>query len=269
MRSCQYDVPSPTLEYLLDAEHSRRAKQAASVFIALVSLSELLEGFLEHVYSLKPAVQTPSHDLELTLDQWVDGLGDDVRRIIVRGLSLEVPGASNLRLAYLSAKLLLRRIQLDQTKKAEDGGAASLNARYMQVRRTAEDIVSLVQELEEPHLGDFWLPVTGFTFSHTVTFLIRCALETVNDHGSLAQNPSLRLANDLIVALQAHQEQHGWDLADICVAQHSEVVTRLLTEEAPGDGYADAFLSSQDLSMLDFPFMDDMFPYMNADLFNV
>jgi len=262
-------VPSPTLEYLLGVQPSRRARHAASVFIALVSLSELLEGFLDHVYSLKPPAMSPSEDFELSLDQWVDGLDDGIRKIIVRGLGLDIPGASNLRLAYLSTRLLLRRMQLDQTKKAEENSTSALNARYMQVRRTAEDIVSLVQELEEQQLGDFWLPVAAFTFSHTVTFLIRCALETANGQGSLAHNPSLKLANDLIVALQAHQENHSWDLADICIAQYSEVVTRLLTEEAPSDGYADAFLSSQEQFMLDFPFMDDMFPYTNADMFNM
>jgi hypothetical protein len=33
-----------------------------------------------------------------------------------------------------------------------------------------------LQELGETQLGDFWLPVVAFTFSATVTFLIRCAL---------------------------------------------------------------------------------------------
>lgn len=182
-------------------------------------------------------------------------------------MRLEIPGAANLRLAYLSARLLLRRIQLDHTKKT-DAAADALGAGYMQVRRTVEDIVSLVQELGEAQLGDFWLPVAAFTFSHTVTFLIRCALETVDAYGGLAQNPSLRLASDLIVALKSHQERNSWDLADICVSQHAEVVTRLMTEDVPDDGFMDTFLSAQDMSM-DFPFMDDMFPYTNAELFNM
>jgi hypothetical protein len=230
-----------------------------------VGLSELLQGFLEHVYSLEPV--GPTGDLELALDQWVDGLRNDVRKVIARGSMLDLPGAANLRLAYLSTRLLLRRIELNQTKEAQDPDPTALSARYMQVRRTAEDIVSLVQELDLPRLGGFWMPMAAFTFSHTATFLIRCALETTDGPGGLGQNPSLQLANDLVTALRTHQEQHGWDLADICVAQHSDIITRLLAEETSGDDLADAFMTLQDPFAMDFPFMDDMF-YSNAELFN-
>lgn len=270
LRNNHYDVPLPTIEYLLPEEHSADDASAAAIFCALVGLSELLQGFLDHVYSLEP--MGPIRDLELTLDQWADSLQNDVRKIIVRGTMLDLPGACNLRLGYLAIRLLLRRIELNQTKEAQNAEAqnpdpTALSARYMQVRRTAEDIVSLVQELQLPQLGDFWMPMTAFTFSHTVTFLIRCAVETADGPGGLGQNASLQLANDLVTALRTNQERHGWDLADICVGQHSDMITRLLAEETSGDDLADAFMTLQDPFAMDFPFMDDML-YSNAELFN-
>ncbi|RYP74014.1 hypothetical protein DL770_007677 [Monosporascus sp. CRB-9-2] len=75
-------------------------------------------------------------------------------------------GAANLRLAYLSAQLLQQRIELDfdQAKDTEPDADAVAN-QYISVRRTAEDIVHLVQELGGEQLGDFWLSVGAFVCS--------------------------------------------------------------------------------------------------------
>jgi hypothetical protein len=129
----------------------------------------------------------------------------------------------------------------------------------MEARRTAEDIVFLVQELGEAQLGDFWLPVVAFTFSSTVTFLIRCALETEQAAG-LSQSTSLRMASDFLASLRSHQKNFGWDLADICLAQHSDVVDKLL-KSGPPVNISD--VTNTELGhhfMPDMSFVDDMFP---------
>ncbi|KAL9942813.1 hypothetical protein ACHAO5_007564 [Verticillium nonalfalfae] len=107
---------------------------------------------------------------------------------------------------------------------------SAIDRRYSEVRHTAEEIVSLVQELEDTQLGDFWLPVAAFTFSHTVTFLIRCALETEDD-------------------------------------PHTEVVDKLLTPDPADDVLPSTFLETQQQLMPEFPFMEDMFSYTNLDFF--
>ncbi|OBR03418.1 Fungal specific transcription factor domain-containing protein [Colletotrichum higginsianum IMI 349063] len=272
----QYDVPDPSLEYLTTQDATDAQRQAASVFMALVTLTGVLDKFLDHVYDLNQErdQQTSgrtSLDLELSLGQWEDSLGDDVRRIVTRGNDLRAPGAANLRLAYLSTKLLRRRIELDIEKQDDNsttGATAAAQAaaavpgdaltnRYIQVRRAAEEIVLLVQELEEDHLGDFWLPVSAFAFTSATTFLLRCALETENTAGGLAQSASLKLAKDLVDALQAHQRDAGWDLGDLCLAQYAEVVERLLAAESPSatvPEFQQLMMSSE------VPIIDELFP---------
>ncbi|KAM0323310.1 hypothetical protein ACHAQA_008902 [Verticillium albo-atrum] len=266
LRSDHSDVPPPTIEYLCGGGQSSVKTQAAAVFVALVSLTQVLENFLDHVYRVRPSpLNTPIDDLEVQLSRWVDNLKGDTRKIILRGTHMDCPGASNLRLAYLSTKLLLRRIELNHDKQILDELPQNLDSRYMEVRRTAEEIVSLVQELEDTQIGDFWLPVAAFTFSHTVTFLIRCALETEESPLGLSQSPSLNMAKELLDALRQHQEHLGWDLADISLAQHSDIVEKLLTPDPADDILPSMFLESQQQFMPDFPFMEDMFSYTNFD----
>ncbi|KAJ0160675.1 putative transcriptional regulatory protein [Colletotrichum tanaceti] len=288
----QYDVPDPSLEYLITTQDATDAqRQAASVFVALVTLTGVLDKFLDHVYDLnqerdqQSGGRTLSLDLELSLGQWEDSLGDDVRRIITRGNDLRTPGAANLRLAYLSTRLLRRRIELDIEKQDDNATAATattagtaastastaaaaaypgdaLTNRYIQVRRAAEEIVLLAQELEADHLGDFWLPVSAFAFTSATTFLLRCALETENNAaGGLAQSASLRLAKDLVDALQAHRRDAGWDLGDLCLAQYADVVERLLAAAAAGGSPSATVPEFQQLMMTsEVPVIDELFP---------
>ncbi|KAL3297608.1 fungal specific transcription factor domain-containing protein [Colletotrichum asianum] len=257
----QYDVPDPTLDFLTSKDASDAQNGAASVFIALVTLTGVLDKYLEFVYDLnqdrdQDNGQT-SLGLELSLGQWEDSLSDDVRRIITRGNNLHIPGAANLRLAYLSTKLLRRRIELDIEKQEDAALGDALTNRYIQVRRAAEEIVLLVQELEEIHLSDFWLPVSAFAFTSAITFLLRCALETENTAAGLAQSASLRLANNLIDSLQSHQQKSGWDLGDLCLAQYAEVVEKLMTADSPSatvPEFQQLMMSSE------VPIIDELFP---------
>ncbi|KAJ5633304.1 transcriptional regulator family: Fungal Specific TF [Penicillium lividum] len=221
IRRTQYDVPTPTEEHLLC---QRAQKKAHGVFIAFVHLTEVLDYCLEHVYGIN--LDGRERNLDLELNEWIGTLTGDVRKIVTRGINLEVQGASNLRLGYLAVKLLVRRISLDRERQSPEYDPQHLANQTLDARRAAEDILILVQELEQPQLGDFWLPLAAFTFVSTVTFLIRCALETEQSAG-LSGSPSLQMANDLLSSLRSHREKFGWDLADICLAQHSELLEKL------------------------------------------
>ncbi|KAF6808449.1 fungal specific transcription factor domain-containing protein [Colletotrichum musicola] len=263
----QYDVPDPTLEYITGKEAAESQNAASSVFMALVTLTGVLDKYLEHVYDLNQDRDQDNGQtclgLELSLGQWEDSLSDDVRRIITRGNNLHIPGAANLRLAYLSTKLLRRRIELDMEKQEDAIPGDAMTNRYIQVRRAAEEIVLLVQELEEIHLSDFWLPVSAFAFTSAITFLLRCALETENTAAGLAQSASLKLAKNLIDSLQSHQDKSGWDLGELCLAQYAEVVDKLLTADSPSATVPEfqQLMMSSDVPMIDelFPNLWDMF----------
>ncbi|KAJ4421973.1 hypothetical protein N0V82_003369 [Gnomoniopsis sp. IMI 355080] len=263
IQRAQHDVPSPELSHFCLQDEG----QAAPVFIALSGLTEVLDHYLQVLYCVDPNKSVHTADLEFRLNQWVQKLDAEVRRIITRGTQLHLPGGANLRLAYLSTQLLLRRIELENDTDKEDIGSQMLANRYMQVQRTAEEIVVLVQELHEDQLRDFWLPMSAFVFSSTTTFLLRCALETEDSQAAVAQSSSLRLAWDLLTALRGHRDKMGWELGDICLAQHEGIVQRLMATLKPG-GPQLSTPGLQEIALQDPEFIEELFPNL-WDIFQV
>ncbi|KAM0446349.1 hypothetical protein ACHAQK_001268 [Fusarium lateritium] len=233
----------------------------STVYIALLGLSEVLDLHLRHVHQFSNPDETKdTTHLELAINNWVESLNDQVRRIIVRGTNLTIPGAANLRLSYLTVRLLLQRIELEAEKRVRDAEDSRLLNRYMQARRTAEDILILTQELQKEHLADVFLPSTASAFSTTVSFLLRCALETENSTSGLVQSSSLKIASDLLSALRSHKEKYSWDLGDICLAQHTEIVEKLLAMTPPEDPSTEEPLDLSNFGMPDSSFLDQLFP---------
>ncbi|KAH7175648.1 fungal-specific transcription factor domain-containing protein [Dactylonectria macrodidyma] len=255
-----FNVPMPTLENLCPSGSKEGAREKASVFVALVGLTDVLDLNLKHIYHFELGEPRNTTHLELALNNWVESLDDDIRRIIIRGTNLEVPGAANLRLTYLTVRLLLERIKLEADKQLYDTGDSRLLNRYLQARRTSEEILILTQELQPAQLADFWLPSCAFAFPATVSFLLRCALETENSPAGLAQSSSLRIASSLISALRSHKEKSSWDLGDICLAQHAEVVEKVLAMVPTEDPDLDGPLDLQDFIMPDVSVIDQFFP---------
>lgn len=251
-----HDVPKPTHH---DDRHG--------MLVALISLSEVLDVYLVHLHDLRSSRRaTSSFNPEVVLNRWEESLSGDARRLILRGTDLNIPGASNLRLAYLFVRLLQRRIELDNGRQnSEQADSTSLLSRYVHIRRAAEDIVLLVQELRSPQLNDFWLPTAAFIFTSTIAFLLRVALETEETAGGLAESLSLRLANDLLDALQGHQQRSNWELGDICIAQYAEVVEKLRKPPVPvssaGQQVPEASMPDfQDFVMANLPDAEELFP---------
>lgn len=271
IQRAQYDVPSPNRRYFYRHDAETSYSQASSIFVALFGLTEVLDLYLQHLYRVDS--DRPNHivNLDFNLNRWVESLEVNVRRIITRGTHLDLPGAANLRLSYLSTQLLLRRLELEDDRDKEDIEPEMLANRYMQVRRIAEDIVLLVQELQEEHLGDFWLPVSAFVFPSTTTFLLRCALETESSQAGLAQSSSLRLAWELITALRHHRDKNGWDLGDICLAQHAEIVERLMSPAASSEASVTGLPlpELQEMAVSDASFIDQLFPSLWDALRNI
>ncbi|KAK1477408.1 fungal specific transcription factor domain-containing protein [Colletotrichum tamarilloi] len=263
LRSGQHDVALPTVEQLCGSAPNPVDHEATSVYLAFVALSRFLDRYLERIYDLEKTSTTGPWDLEVLLTQWEDSLDNNIRRRIIRGgESLDIPGSANLRLAYLYIRLLLRKWELDAEKAANADHTSSIPMRcYLEVRRAAEEIVLLVQELKDPQLGDYWLPLLTFAFTSTTKFLLRCALETENTVSGLAQSMSLKLARDLINALQIHR-QKAWDVGDLCIAQYSEVIEKLATSTSSAE------FSEQPVDMPELqefvstsvPDIDELFP---------
>lgn len=190
----------------------------------------------------------------------MESLTEEIRRIIIRGTTFEIPGTANLRLSYLTLRLLLERIELEEDKKLYDAQDSRLLNRYIQARRTCEEILILTQELKPEHLADFWLSSSAFSFLATVGFLLRCALETENSPSGLSQSGSLRIASNLISALRLHKNEHAWDVGDVCLVQHADIVEKLLTIAPAEDPTEDGTLDLQDFIIPDVSIIDQFFP---------
>ncbi|KAH0601470.1 hypothetical protein MHUMG1_00346 [Metarhizium humberi] len=255
----QYDVPLPTLECLCEGDSSEARVRTANVFIALVRLTDVLDQHLQRVYAVDGNRPWDTASLELALNNWVESLTGSCRLIVIRGSRLEIPGAANLRLAYLTTRLLLQRMELEAEKRIYDQLNERIMNRYIQARRTAEEILLLLQELQAEQLGGFWLPVTAFAFPATVNFLLRCALEMESSLQGLARSSSFRIAQDIVATLRKYQKQFEWDLADICVAQHAEIVDRILGGVAREEE-SDNNMDIQEFSMPDASILDQYFP---------
>ncbi|KAL2850633.1 fungal-specific transcription factor domain-containing protein [Aspergillus pseudoustus] len=222
----QYDVPLPTVNDICPGPATAHEKAAASVFVALTTLTDVLAHYLEHVYSVSRNFQPSSlseTDLEQVLRDWEDSLNDDVRHLVLRGINLDIPGAANFRLAYLSVKLLLSRIQLNMNKTSHQADDETLSPFYMHAQRAAEEIAYLVQELDEMQCSGFWIPVHAFSLTSATMFLLRSGLRLRNR----GRNTPLKIARDMVHALQSHRQNFDWDLADNCLTSCSELLDRI------------------------------------------
>ncbi|KAK2590865.1 hypothetical protein QQS21_011439 [Conoideocrella luteorostrata] len=256
----QYDVPLPKREHLCLDDTLEDRIQVADVFIALVRLTDVLDQYLQHTYDIDQDKSWDTTKLEQALNNWVDGLPGTCRLIIIRGSKSDIQGAANLRLAYLTTRLLLQRIELEADKRNYGSIDQRILNRYTQARHTAEDILLLLQELQADDLGGFWLSVTAFAFPATVNFLLRCALETESSLTGLAQSGSFLIARDIITALRSHKKNYDWDLADICLAQHADIVDKILAGTTADNHIDGAVLDLQELDMLDVSILDQYFP---------
>ncbi|EPE04136.1 fungal specific transcription factor domain-containing protein [Ophiostoma piceae UAMH 11346] len=252
----QYDVPRPSFKVAAGST-PRGNNVVYSIYVALVSLTDLLDTYLGHVYDLKASTASvASADAIIrrfvnVIGEWESTLDEDLRRIVLRGNNLHHAGAANLRLAYLTIKLLHHRIELDLLKTTATG--------YVAVQKAAEDIVFLVQELTPEQLGDFWLPTSAFALTSAATSLLRCALDADVPSTAISQSTSVVLANQLLETLRAHRDDYGWDVADICIAQYGSLVQKLSVSDAVAPLDLDRM---QDFTMPDVPDVDQMFPSM-------
>ncbi|KAJ5932617.1 hypothetical protein N7516_007106 [Penicillium verrucosum] len=222
----QYDVPFPSVDDLCSTGASAYQRAAASIFVALTTLTDVLARYLEHVYCVSKHAsyaEMSAMDLEQVLSDWEESLADDVRRLVIRGTNLDVPGAANFRLAYLAVKLLLRRIQLDLSNGSAQTEESTPSPLHMHAQRSAEDITHLIQELDETQLQGFWIPVHAFSITSATMFLLRSGLRMKGNN----RNTPLHVAKDMINTLQAHRQRFDWDIADNCLAHCSDLVEKL------------------------------------------
>ncbi|OAQ99555.1 hypothetical protein LLEC1_01327 [Akanthomyces lecanii] len=253
------DVPPPTVQHLCHPECTEKELQVASIFIALVGLTGVLDVSLQQIYNTEKHKNWSTLQIELPLHTWVDSLRGIPQRIVVRGSNLDLAGASNLRLTYLSMKLLLDKIKLESAKQVPNNSEGQIMEIYLQGRQSAEQILGFTQNLQATQLNGFWLSAGAFTYPSTVNFLLRHALETEGSPSGLAQTSSFQLARQFVDTLRLHKEKHGWDMGDVCLAQHAEIVDKVLANAAPNNISTDDMFDLHDLFGHDAFVLDQYF----------
>ncbi|KAI8952423.1 fungal-specific transcription factor domain-containing protein [Xylaria longipes] len=267
LRASQHDVPLSALAIVTDDGQSTDGSGICSTFEALARLSGVLETYLDYVFNLHQSSSdgngTMRISLEKQLAQWEDGLTDELRRTILRGTNLSIPGSANLRLSYLYIRLLTQKLGVDDVKQNRPTDSEDLDHRLMYARQAAENIVLFIQELDDMALCDFWLSFNAFALSGTVAFLFRCALESEQGAVGVAQSRYLKLAKDLTRALRSHQQRMNWDLGNICVAQYATILEHVASDGRPLETISDL----QQFCQADFVEFDQMF--LNDDMFQM
>ena len=180
LRSTHHDVRKPDHSTLFVPNNNSNPPHA-SIYLALITLTEVLDKYLEDAFNLQAQLSIPvasnTLDMESELSMWETTLPDDLRRSLLRGNNLHTPGLPSLRLSYLYVKLLSRKHMVDRAKASNFSDNSMLRTAHLHVRRAAEDIVLSVHELSKTALGYFWFPLNAFAFSATIASLLRCALE--------------------------------------------------------------------------------------------
>ncbi|KAF2753495.1 hypothetical protein EJ05DRAFT_505128 [Pseudovirgaria hyperparasitica] len=263
----QHDVCVPDMNDMLASDATPRGAAGAPIYIAFIGLTKILSILLDHVYRIESSGSTRNEigpcevSLNTNLYEWEEGLTENIRRIIIRGAHLDQPGAANFRLAYLSVKLLLHRIELGLDPQ-ETSSDTRPSHQYAQAQRVAEEIVMLVQELGVEQLGDFWLSVSAFSLTSAMSFLVRRTLESRREYNAdLNQIGAFKLAKQFIAILRSHRQQHAWDVGDLCLSQYSEVIESLEQgdlDSGPSLSNIEDFVPDVNVDQL-FPSLWDMF----------
>lgn len=204
--------------------------------MALAELTDVLDPYIDHVFDLRDLLKHDSGSVGLEIQRrltgWEDSLPNQLKRAVIRGIDLRIAGSANLRLAYLFIRLLNQKLSLNNVKNHSDTNAAMIKHCLIRARQAAEEIVIFVQELDDESLSDFWLSFNAFSLSGTVAFLVRSALEEQETAGENVRSRFLELASDMISSLRSHQERMAWDLGNICVAQYSHVLEKLMATDS-------------------------------------
>lgn len=230
IRARQFDVPLPKLEAVCAAD-GPQAQLSAHIYISLLGLTNVLGNVLEHSFNLTAGVSASANDatcddLEAQLGTWRDRLDNNIRSIVIRGSNLEVAGAANLRLAYLTMELLLSRVDLDLRDRSSVD-CISRPQPTIRAKRAAEDVVMFVEGLGGPQAQDVWIPQICATLTSATAFLLRIAVSSISKGDVVSGNGCLDLAIRMMRQLRYLRQTYGWDIADHCISQYGELVDKM------------------------------------------
>ncbi|KAL4870092.1 hypothetical protein BDV12DRAFT_207991 [Aspergillus spectabilis] len=279
IRKDQYDVPIPNVHELdTDPRHSGNRRIAYVCFSRLCRLTLILGDILPLAFNLtidQQHIWKQIRRLESDLDVWDDCLPDEARP--QSGDERKIPGCSSLRLGYLSIRLLMKRIELHAATVSQDADRKENIAYYLgQLRRSAQEIVGYICTLTKAQLHEFWIPYTAHHLILTVIILLRCTVESPEPFVA----DKCRADLDRFWTKLQTAAKDGWDLANICITQCAESVSKILAMSASSTATAIDAIEVGPSALLEFPnpesgmpmhyiapeLMPDILPFSNPDM---
>jgi hypothetical protein len=229
-----YDVPLVIPDMVATPEVSETYRMTTSTFVQLCKLTRILGDILPHVYALCLDTDEMWRSLrktECALDDWEVALSP----YLALKDSLTAPtvnGASNLRFAYMSIRLLTCRLAFKATIKETTHSSEARQYRLLKLRETSCGVIDFVTALSDAQLHEFWLPYTSYLLVTAATILLRCTVECgdiVTKRSCVTKLISFR------DRLRRASTESGWDLADFCLERCDEPIQK----------FADALQCSQ------------------------
>ena len=155
-------MPLPTVDVLLpQGSRTTERLRAAYCHIALCRLTEILGELLPLVYGLqlRQSRETSKkvRQIRTDLDMWEDSL-PELLRSPTNGSENRIAGTSSLQLAFLSLRMLVSRVELNEVNNAEADNPEARRYFQTECRRSAEDIVQFISSLQRDNFKEFWLP---------------------------------------------------------------------------------------------------------------
>jgi hypothetical protein len=220
-----YDVPLVTPDMVASPEMSESYRMTTLTFVQLCKLTRILGDILPHVYALSLDTDEMWRSLRKTdcaLDDWEIALSPYLA-LKDSPTSPIVNGASNLRFAYMSVKLLTCRLAFKATIKETTHSSEARQYRLLKLRETSCEVIDFVTALSDAQLQEFWLPYTSYLLVTAATILLRCTIEC----GDIATK---RLCVAKLVGfrdrLRRASRDSGWDLADFCLERCDEPIQK-------------------------------------------
>ncbi|KAF1848196.1 C6 transcription factor-like protein [Cucurbitaria berberidis CBS 394.84] len=213
-----YDVPRPTVSFLISPKATLQQKQATTCFVHLCALTELLGEILPLVYQIEPDRQQLAReigrfkgklkDLEAQLPEWLP--------------LPNRPGTPMLWLCFLSIRLVLARVIFRSA--VLDGDSSLGRDRMDQLRIASSAVLDFILTLGQIQFQDFWLPYATHLLVHAITVSLRCTVETQDPE---IRNTSVSRLERVIAHIQYAHDNYDWDLALYCLERCADPVSRI------------------------------------------
>ncbi|KAL5114406.1 hypothetical protein ACEQ8H_007717 [Pleosporales sp. CAS-2024a] len=222
-----YDVTRPTVHSLISQRSTPQQKHAATCFVHLCELTELLGDILPLVYKIDP----DREDLARQVTRLKRRL-EDMENQMPSWMPLpNRAGSSMLWLCFLSIRLMLARVTFRSA--ILDGDSSLGHARMEQLRLASSSILDFVLSLGESQFQDFWLPYATQILVHAITVSLRCTVETKD---SLIRGDMVSKLQRVVAHIQFARDNYDWDIAIYALERCAEPVQRIASlnaREAP------------------------------------